>query len=88
MKNKGEDGIEFYVNNVRFELPLLGEHNALDACLAIAAGLQMGISLEEAAAALRNVKATERRLKAVKIGKYWRVTDKALEEFLTPASDR
>lgn len=30
----------------------------------------------------------EGKIKAVKIGKYWRVTDKALEEFLTPASDR
>lgn len=30
----------------------------------------------------------EGKLKAVKIGKYWRVTDKALEEFLTPASGR
>lgn len=30
----------------------------------------------------------EGKLKAVKIGKYWRVTDKALEEFLTPASGK
>lgn len=29
----------------------------------------------------------EGKLKAVKIGKYWRVTDKALEEFLTPATE-
>lgn len=26
----------------------------------------------------------EGKLKAVKIGKYWRIPDKALEEFLTP----
>lgn len=26
----------------------------------------------------------EGKLRAVKIGKYWRVTQKALEEFLTP----
>jgi len=26
------------------------------------------------------------RLKAVKIGKYWRVTAKALDEFLTPTN--
>ena len=75
VKNKGEDGIEFYVNNVRFELPLLGEHNALDACLAIAAGLRMGISLEEASAALKNVIATDRRLKAVKIGGIYLLDD-------------
>lgn len=29
----------------------------------------------------------EGKLKAVKIGKYWRVTDKALDEFLTPATE-
>ena len=75
VKNKGENGIEFYVNNVKFELPLLGEHNALDACLAIAAGLQMGISLEEASAALKNVIATDRRLKAVKIGGIYLLDD-------------
>lgn len=28
------------------------------------------------------------KLKAVKIGKYWRVTEQALRDFLTPASDK
>lgn len=30
----------------------------------------------------------EGKLKAAKIGKYWRVTEKALEEFLTPANEK
>lgn len=30
----------------------------------------------------------EGKLKAVKIGKYWRVTAKALEAFLTPEEDK
>ena len=28
----------------------------------------------------------EGKLKAVKVGKYWRITNKALEEFLTPTN--
>ena len=28
----------------------------------------------------------EGKLKAVKVGKYWRITDKALDEFLTPTN--
>ena len=64
----GTDGIAFKINGVDFTLPLLGEHNALDATLAAAAGLEYGISLEEASAALAGVAATERRLKAEEIG--------------------
>ena len=59
----GTDGISFKINGVDFRLPLLGEHNALDATLAVAAGLEYGISLEEASAALARVEATDRRLK-------------------------
>ena len=64
LKNRGSDGIEFYVNGVKFELPLLGEHNALDACLAIACGKEFGITEQQAAEALSKVEANERRLKA------------------------
>ncbi len=60
----GTDGISFKIRGVDFRLPLLGEHNALDATLAVAAGLEYGISLEEASAALAKVEATDRRLKA------------------------
>ena len=75
VKNLGEDGIEFYVGDVKVELPLLGEHNAIDACLAIAAGWQLGISTEEAAEALGKVTATERRLKAAKVGEVYLLDD-------------
>ena len=67
LKNKGNDGIEFYVNGVKFGLPLLGEHNALDACLAIACGKEFGITEEQASAALATVQPAERRLKAENI---------------------
>ena len=75
VRNLGEDGIEFYVGDVKVELPLLGEHNAIDACLAIAAGWQLGISTEEAAEALGKVTATERRLKAAKVGEVYLLDD-------------
>lgn len=61
-----EYGIEFKINDVDFELPLLGKHNAIDAALACAAGMQFGISLEKAAIALKEVSATEKRLKVEK----------------------
>ena len=64
LKNKGNDGIEFYVNGVKFALPLIGEHNAVDACLAIACGKEFGITEEQASEALSKVQANERRLKA------------------------
>ena len=75
LKNLGENGIEFYVNNVKFHVPLIGDHNALDACLAIAAGLELGVSLEEAAEALSKVESTDRRLKADKIGGVYLLDD-------------
>lgn len=55
-------GITFKLNDVDFDLPLIGEHNAIDAALAAAAGMQFGISLEKAAKALKDVEATEKRL--------------------------
>ncbi len=51
-------------------------------------------TIEEVVAILRVTRRTvytyikEGKLKAVKIGKYWRVTEKALEEFLTPQAEK
>lgn len=56
-------GIKFSVNGTDVHLPLIGKHNAMDAALACAAGMQFGISLEGAAKALEQVKATDKRLK-------------------------
>jgi len=64
---KGENGISFKINNVRFNLPLIGKHTAIDAALACAAGLQFGIPLEKAAKALAEVSATDKRLKVENI---------------------
>ncbi len=64
----GAEGIEFTIEGTRFSVPLLGEHIALDCTLAAACGLQYGISLEDAAKALSQVKAQGRRLTAENAG--------------------
>ncbi|MCQ2552207.1 MAG: UDP-N-acetylmuramoyl-tripeptide--D-alanyl-D-alanine ligase [Clostridia bacterium] len=63
VRAQGTSGIEFNLNGVHFELPLIGEHNAVDAALAASCGIEYGIPLKKAADALRNVSATEKRLK-------------------------
>lgn len=45
----------------RFRLALPGEHNVMDAALAAAAGLYMGVTMEEAARALRDMNPAEKR---------------------------
>ena len=67
LESLGTEGIRFYINSTEFRLPLLGEHNAIDACLAVAAGREYGISDAEAADALSRVEATDRRLKTDKV---------------------
>jgi len=63
IKNNGAKGIEFKVNGVDISLPLIGEHNAIDAALAVTCGMQFGISINAAAKALLGVAATDKRLK-------------------------
>ena len=66
--NKGLSGIEFDFEGQHCILPIIGEQNAIDACLAIKAGEHFGISLAEAAVGLSKVESTDRRLKAEKLG--------------------
>lgn len=49
-----------------FELPVPGRHNALNASLAAAAGLKMGVPMEIAAEGLRNMTLTGKRLSVKK----------------------
>ena len=51
-----------------YAMPVLGEHNAIDAALAVATGLSMGVPMSLAARALEGVKANPRRMNAVKLG--------------------
>jgi len=61
-----EDGVEFVLEyrekSKRFKLNIPGRHNAINAALAIAAAIDMGISMEEAAEGLQKVELTEKRL--------------------------
>ena len=66
--NKGLDGIEFEFEGTTYSLPIIGEQNAIDACLAIKAGEHFGIKPSEAAEALSKVQSTDRRLKVEKVG--------------------
>ena len=66
--NKGLDGIEFEYGSYTYKLPIIGEQNAIDACLAIEAGICFGVSREDAAKALEKVESTDRRLKVETVG--------------------
>ncbi|MCL1982780.1 MAG: UDP-N-acetylmuramoyl-tripeptide--D-alanyl-D-alanine ligase [Clostridiales bacterium] len=66
IRDFGEDGIEFSLEHMelshRFKLGVPGRHNAVNASLAIAAAMDLGISMEEAARGLANAVLTEKRL--------------------------
>ncbi len=53
--------ISFSINDILFEMPILGEHNMENANAAVAACSQMGVTVEEAARALKNYKGIYRR---------------------------
>ncbi|MCB6992193.1 UDP-N-acetylmuramoyl-tripeptide--D-alanyl-D-alanine ligase [bacterium 210820-DFI.6.37] len=60
------EGIEFTLEHQgaarRFHLPVPGRHNAFNAALAVAAGMELGITMEEAARGLAKAKLTDKRL--------------------------
>lgn len=62
----GADGIQFTLehkgNTQKFRLPVPGRHNAFNSALAVAAGEQLGITMEEAASALSQAQLTDKRL--------------------------
>ena len=63
-----EDHIEFNINNEkqRFNVPVPGKHNILNSLLGIAAGIQMGVGLEELQKGIKNLTVTSMRLDIVK----------------------
>jgi UDP-N-acetylmuramoyl-tripeptide--D-alanyl-D-alanine ligase len=63
---EGVEGIEFGVNGRgRFFVPLLGEHNAMNALMAVAVARRMGVLEEQIAAGLKKVTAAEGRFEPV-----------------------
>ncbi|MCI8648038.1 MAG: UDP-N-acetylmuramoyl-tripeptide--D-alanyl-D-alanine ligase [Firmicutes bacterium] len=62
----GAEGIQFSLEHKgrlqKFRLPIPGRHNAYNSALAVAAGMQLGITMEEAAAGLAQAELTDKRL--------------------------
>lgn len=62
----GAEGIQFTLEHSgetqRFRLPIPGRHNAFNGALAVAAGAQLGITMEEAARGLARAQLTDKRL--------------------------
>ncbi|WP_406621374.1 UDP-N-acetylmuramoyl-tripeptide--D-alanyl-D-alanine ligase [Bacillus atrophaeus] len=63
-----EDGTHFSIKGIdkTFFIPVLGMHNVLNAIAAFAAGIQFGITLENAAKGLSGLKVTGMRLELLK----------------------
>lgn len=62
IETRGLDGIQFSTNDARFELPLIGRHNVLNALYAIQVGRLFKLSEEEIGQGLKNATVTEMRL--------------------------
>lgn len=62
----GAEGIQFTLEHQgqtqKFRLPTPGRHNAFNGALAVAAGAQLGITMEEAARGLSKARLTDKRL--------------------------
>lgn len=62
----GAEGIQFNLEHFgemqTFRLPIPGRHNAFNGALAVAAGMQLGITMEEAARGLAKTQLTDKRL--------------------------
>jgi UDP-N-acetylmuramoyl-tripeptide--D-alanyl-D-alanine ligase len=79
IKLKGAEGTEFdvVVGNVREHavVPLVGEHNVLNALAAIAVGLEAGLKLSQAVAALATLAPAEKRGQVLHLGNITVIND-------------
>jgi UDP-N-acetylmuramoyl-tripeptide--D-alanyl-D-alanine ligase len=79
IQSKGEKGNEFdvVVGNAREHavLPLVGEHNVLNALAAIAVGLESGLKLSQAVAALATLAPAEKRGQVLHMGNITVIND-------------
>lgn len=64
--DKGDEGISFTIEHhgetQRFELTIPGRHNAINGSLAVAAAMELGITMKEAARGLAKMELTDKRL--------------------------
>jgi UDP-N-acetylmuramoyl-tripeptide--D-alanyl-D-alanine ligase len=79
LRSRGADGSEFDVvvagTREHVRLPLVGEHNALNALAAIAVGLTQGLKLAEAAEALVTLVPADKRGQVLQLGNITVVND-------------
>ncbi|RMH14432.1 MAG: UDP-N-acetylmuramoyl-tripeptide--D-alanyl-D-alanine ligase [Planctomycetota bacterium] len=62
-------GVRFSLNDrVNFEVPLLGEHNAINAAIAVGVGRRLGLGDEEIRAGLSRARGAEMRGQLVRLG--------------------
>lgn len=79
IESHGQQGSTFEVvvggRRALVTLPLLGRHNVYNALAAIAVGLESGLTLSEAAAALDSLKAADKRGQVVQVGNITVIND-------------
>ena len=75
----GVSGSEFDItvggSRQRARVPLVGEHNILNALAAVAVGLERGLTLAEAASALATISASDKRGEVLQLGNITLVND-------------
>ena len=79
IQSRGPEGVEFdvVIGGVRehAKLPLVGEHNVLNALAAVAVGLERGLKLSEAVAALATLAAADKRGQVLQVGNITVIND-------------
>jgi UDP-N-acetylmuramoyl-tripeptide--D-alanyl-D-alanine ligase len=79
VQSKGTDGAEFdvVIGRVREHatLPLVGEHNVLNALAAVAVGLERGVTVAEAVGALATLAPAEKRGQVLQVGNITVIND-------------
>jgi UDP-N-acetylmuramoyl-tripeptide--D-alanyl-D-alanine ligase len=79
IQSRGQDGCEFDVvlgsNREHAVLPLIGQHNVLNALAAVAVGLEQGLNLPEAVASLASMAAADKRGQVLQLGNITAIND-------------
>jgi UDP-N-acetylmuramoyl-tripeptide--D-alanyl-D-alanine ligase len=79
IRNRGAEGSEFdvVIGGVRepARLPLMGEHNVLNALAAVAVGLERGLKAPEAVGALADLAAADKRGEVLRLGNITVIND-------------
>ncbi len=79
VRSRGQEGCEFDVvvggRREPATLPLIGQHNVLNALAAVAVGLEQGLTLSEAVASLASIAAADKRGQVLQLGNITAIND-------------